>query len=848
MSVHAPFNFIPLSDQVYIPSWAEQISHDVPFSDGVSGKIRLTITAESDIFVRNGQSKNAVDNRFSQVSGRYFIPATSIKGEVRNLMEIMSFGKMNLDTRAKFAQREWNNPNLYTIKDPNVQREIRCGYLRKKGDDYEIVDHGRPLRISHEAIDAKLGGGLLRKHFSGDSHFNINKTKEMDGQTFDPKTAAFKYHLFKGKVLENLSFTEVRTNTFTYVTCADRGEFTGDIVFTGSPDKWGEERGMNAGKFYEFVFPSKVEGCYRLSEKEFEHYEFIYKDSDDWNYWKSHLTDTDKGVPVFFRTEDNQIKDFGLALLYKLPYDKTPYDLLPKAHREEATHDLAECIFGYTTGRTDSLRGRVQFSNAFSTNAKPRERKVTLVLGTPKASYYPIYIEQTGSNGRTGKYKTYNDGRLAGWKRYHVRKGVWQKDLGNKNLDSKLTPVGSGATFTGDIVFHNLRPIELGALLSALTFHGNPNGYYHLLGQAKPYGYGRCRYSVTLEGEGLKEPNYYMGHFEHELSDKLGTPWHQSPQIQELFALAGSSVSNATDQYKYMDMSNNPSENEFQLAKGGRNGRGDKYYLPRFSELFPEHASGPNSLSEGIEKEIKAQQLVAVRAEYEQRLAELDNLSLEEAIRQTEEVLTRLNEKMAHRMDGDINALYKEFRETFEARKTALEEEIKARKLAMVRAEYKQCLAELDSLSLEEAIRQAEEVLTRLNEKMAHRMDGDIYALYQGFKDSFETKKSALEDLQRQQAEEEARAEESAALYEAGLGARLNPKYSLKANLNRIKKWLKVIQEQEGRNELNEEEVKLITQFFQEVYNLADGRVNATVATVLGQDLADRIFGLLNLE
>lgn len=785
MSVHAPFNFIPLSDQVYTPSWAGQISHDVPFSDGVSGKIHLTITAESDIFVRNGQSKDAEDNNFSQVSGRYFIPATSIKGEVRNLMEIMSFGKMNLDTRAKFAQREWNNPNLYTIKSPEEQRKIRCGYLRKKGDDYEIVDHGRPLRISHSDIDDLFGGNVLTSHFSRNSNFDINQPEE----GFDPKTAAFKYHLYKGKVLENLSFTEVRTNTFTYVICADRGEYTGDIVFTGSPDQWKEERGMNAGKFYEFVFPLKVEGRYSLSEEEFEHYEFIYKDSDDWNYWKSHLTDTDKGVPVFFRTEDNQIKDFGLALLYKLPYDKTPYDLLPQdpqapqAHKDESTHDLAECIFGYTS-RTDSLRGRVQFSNAFSTNAEPSE-EVTLVLGTPKASYYPIYIEQKGSNARTGQYQTYNNGRLAGWKRYHVRDGVWQKKLDNEKLDSTLTPVGSGATFTGDIVFHNLRPIELGALLSALTFHGKPDGYYHLLGQAKPYGYGRCRYSVTLEGEGLEEPNYYMGRFEYELSDNLGTPWHQSPQIQELFALAGSSVSNATDQYKYMDMSNNPSENEFQLAKGGRNGRGDKYYLPRFSELFPEHASGPNSLSEGIEKEIKAQQLVAVRAEYEQRLAELDNLSLEEAIRQTEQVLTRLNEKMAHRMDGDIRALYKEFRETFEA------------------------------------------------------------------------KKSALEDLQRQQAEEEARAEKSAARYAAGLDGKLSATKSLNANLTDIKKWLEAVQEQEDRNELNEDEVKLIAQVFQESYDSANakgkkswknGSAKRTVANVLGQPLADEIFGLLSIK
>ena len=779
MSVHAPFNFIPLSDQVYIPSWADQISHDVPFSDGVSGKIQLTITAESDIFVRNGQSKDAEDNRFSQVSGRYFIPATSIKGEVRNLMEIMSFGKMNLDTRAKFAQREWNNTALYTIKSPEEQRKIRCGYLRKKGDAYEIVDHGKPLRISHQAIDDWFEGGLLRKHFSRNSHFDINQPEE----GFDPKTAAFKYHLFKDEDLENLFFTEVRTNTFTYVTCADRGEFTGDIVFTGSPDQWQEERGMNAGKFYEFVFPSKEGRCYSLSEEEFEHYEFIYKDSDDWNYWKSHLTDTDKGVPVFFRTEGNQIKDFGLALLYKLPYDKTPYDLLPQAHKEESTHDLAECIFGYT-GKTDSLRGRVQFSNAFSTNAKPGE-EVTLVLGTPKASYYPIYIEQKGSNGRTGRYQTYNDGRLAGWKRYHVRDGVWQKNLGNENLDSKLTPVRSGAAFTGDIIFHNLRPIELGALLSALTFHGKPDAHYHLLGQAKPYGYGRCRYSVTLEGEGLEELNYYMGSFEHELSDKLGTPWHQSSQIQELFALAGSSVSNETEQYKYMRLSTEPRVNEFQDAKGGQNGRGDKYYLPRFSELSSRHASGPNSLSEGIE------------------------------------------------------------------------EEIKVRQLAMVRAEYEQCLAELDNLSLEEAIQQAEQVLTRLNEKMKSRMDRDMYDLYQGFREKFESKKTALEETQRQQMQVDARAEGSKALYEAGLGASLSPTKSINANLNSIKKWSEAIQEQEDRNELNEEEVKLIAQVFQKSYDSANakgkkswknGSAYRTVAKELEETLADVIFKLLSIK
>ena len=147
--------------------------------------------------------------------------------------------------------------------------------------------------------------------------------------------------------------------------------------------------------------------------------------------------------------------------------------------------------------------------------------------------------------------------------------------------------------------------------------------------------------------------------------------------------------------------------------------------------------------------------------------------------------------------------------------------------------------------------------MTRLNKEMESPLDGDIYALYEEFRETFEAKKSALEDLQRQQAEEEARAEKSAARYAAGLEGKLSATKSLNANLTDIKKWLEAVQEQEDRNELNEDEVKLIAQVFQESYDTANakgrktwknGSAKRTVAKVLGQDLADEIFGLLSIK
>ena len=83
MPIKAPYNFVPLSNEVYFPDWADQISMDIPFSDGLSGTIELQLTAESPIYVRNGhtradkEAQNGTYKAFSNIANQYFIPATS---------------------------------------------------------------------------------------------------------------------------------------------------------------------------------------------------------------------------------------------------------------------------------------------------------------------------------------------------------------------------------------------------------------------------------------------------------------------------------------------------------------------------------------------------------------------------------------------------------------------------------------------------------------------------------------------------------------------------------------------------------------------------------------------------
>ena len=111
VKIKAPYNFVPLEEKAFYPSWANHISQDIPFEDGVSGRIEYTITAKTPIYVRNGQKQEDKpenrDNTFSHTSdGKYFIPGTSIKGEIRSVLEILSFGKMTQVQDSRFGIRD----------------------------------------------------------------------------------------------------------------------------------------------------------------------------------------------------------------------------------------------------------------------------------------------------------------------------------------------------------------------------------------------------------------------------------------------------------------------------------------------------------------------------------------------------------------------------------------------------------------------------------------------------------------------------------------------------------------------------------------------------------------------
>ena len=552
MTIKAPFNFVPLNKKVVYPYWADSVSHDVPFSDGQSGCLELEIEAISPIFVRNGQkqgsakqgsqpqpsaadAKTQTQQDFSNDQGKYFLPGTSIKGAVRSVLEIMSFSKL----ADKVNDHQYSFRDLYNddYVEVLIKSKINAGWLKydKDNGQYTIEDAGSPGRIKHTEIDSKYKN-IFKNGFSNVNNWNSDEVK----------SAYYKYKTICENIPLEGTFEEdfVDHNRIFYKYSGESGS-RGRLVFTGQPGKPGDK-----SKNSEFIFfekePAISIGPFYEDDTLIRNFKFAYFDHDrekqsiDWKYWKSKLTAGEK-IPVFFLKKGNTILHMGLSYLYKLPYNSNVRQSIDRL--QEPTHhklDFSQTIFGHALKSLPPLKGRVTFSHAYTTNAKllPEKKEV---LGSPKASYYPLYIRQNGA-----KFLTFMDhtAEISGWKRYPVRMGSNTKSnqstAANDRVATHFVPIQQGAIFRCKVNYHNLRTIELGALLSALTFHQTPNAF-HSIGMAKPLGYGKVKVSIVgLDQEYMNSClRTYEAFMENELKGSDGKHgWRDSKQLKELLTMA----------------------------------------------------------------------------------------------------------------------------------------------------------------------------------------------------------------------------------------------------------------------------------------------------------------------
>jgi CRISPR-associated protein (TIGR03986 family) len=212
--------------------------------------------------------------------------------------------------------------------------------------------------------------------------------------------------------------------------------------------------------------------------------------------------------------------------MFRLPA-RNLRDAIPPQHKQQIGLDVADRLFG--TIQKDPLRGRVFFTT-LTCEQKPAEirfsRVIQTVLGAPRPTFYPAYLEQPEYSLPEGKLhggkknaRTWlsPEVRIRGWKRYPVWDApadqpesirhehpipVRKDNQPNYDVATAFRPLKAGAAFTGSVRFHNLTCKELGALVWALTWGGDP-ALRHSLGMGKSLGLGSCVIEIDWERSSL---------------------------------------------------------------------------------------------------------------------------------------------------------------------------------------------------------------------------------------------------------------------------------------------------------------------------------------------------------
>jgi len=265
--IKAPYNFVPLNKEVFYPDWSEEVSHDIPFSDGESGEIEIKITSKSPIFIRDSED----EKEFCNYNGNYFIPGSSVKGMIRNILEVISFSKMNFFDDKTYAVRDLSSAKNFYMTE--MQKEVVAGWLfYDENNKLKIEDCGIPLRISHQEIDKALNIDFASNFSEG--LFNPRNN--------DEKTAEYKYNLINGPYQtirvgkpyiseKNPKYDKRKFCKF------DKNGEEGILVLTGQPTARKNNGQMGDGKGFEFVFMTNQDEL-EVPQKVFDNFKFAYFD------------------------------------------------------------------------------------------------------------------------------------------------------------------------------------------------------------------------------------------------------------------------------------------------------------------------------------------------------------------------------------------------------------------------------------------------------------------------------------------------------------------------------------------------------------------------------------------
>ena len=474
--IRAPYNFVPFSNKVLCRynRTDDLPSHDKLDKDLHSGEIHLTIEAKTPLFISDGN-----DHFFRTPAGTCAIPGSSLRGLVRENMQILGFGLVRPEEDLQDYQILFRE--VATSKHSN-KGKLKDYYDAALDIKTEKGSSGKPVTIPQA-----VKGGYLHCDQNGNYYIRpvCGEVLRLSRKHPDFFALGVKYAQHK---------------TVCYQDSGDRGI---SVALPGtSKAHAGMKKGMlmSIGKSVKgmgpcYIFPEEDSQAEVLPlskdeilsyQEDFKMRQNSLKGYDNPNFWA--LPKAGNCVPIFY-AQHNGKTYFGKSRFLRISYPHKISEGLPKEHLEYAKEnsvflDYPHAVFGFAA-KDRSYRSRVSFGDLELCGEAVSDKEVSPPLMEPKPSFCAGYLLDR-------KDYTDDDFQLRGYKQYWLKQPFIGIE-GKTNVKSILRPLKSGSRFSGVVRFRNLAEDELGLLLWSIRLDDK---CYQNIGKGKPYGYGRIAVSI----------------------------------------------------------------------------------------------------------------------------------------------------------------------------------------------------------------------------------------------------------------------------------------------------------------------------------------------------------------
>lgn len=538
----AEYRFVPVFPRVApAPVQKEtancRLSHARPVPGGFSGRLAFDLVAETPVLF--GQ-KTTLSGQEVTVHARLYedgpcvAPGRAIKGLIRNVFGIATcshfrpingdhrFFSRNMDYTSTFANRT-GRPKLSWLRP-----EMDCNNLKWK---IHLFGEYKPSKANANVNNSCLA--KLDEDSRTASEWNektIEKKHAAIGKILKNKEKCKKYcKLIKEKYLVTSGYMKSKRREALFPLPASNNEFPVIVDTTAiAAFLFANSEYKKDGADYPMGGKRKPSGNFALFLAEYLFHlgdnnarEIAKKLGLEWREVKrlAKRRDEPPGIPVYCWGEPNTPEfEMGTSqVVPKGPDGSVDCFLVPNTQEAlpDGELDWTNALFGYAEDekREDAeqaLKSRLTFDFALADNAHeycPEGKALDVTQGQPKASFDPFYLKRKDANGEPAVWAKRDNAVLSGYKRYPASRdvdlSVNQRSIrqGPENKTSALVcPVKKDAVYHCAVEFHNLHPLELGALLWAISF-GDPEvlkddgktRYRHVAGRLRNKGLGRLR-------------------------------------------------------------------------------------------------------------------------------------------------------------------------------------------------------------------------------------------------------------------------------------------------------------------------------------------------------------------